>query len=234
MGIKLRERIRISIILILGMMALSLLTWGIGKIYLELVGQSSRVKVEGAHNILKEVNPLKETVLVLPEAKFWTCQAGVFQNESNAQASKEQLQGLDFSAEVISSNPWVVGIGLGHTANELKGLRGSLAEKGILTVPKLMVLPQRSFRVAGNGSQLTVELLTNVNTILQEGLTAEALAKEKQVWDTQAGDNPPKDLEELHQLYNQVREKTASEEQNTLGLSLYFESQRVINKFLRK
>jgi len=148
---KVMEQIRVVVVLILGMMALGLLTWGIGKIYIELVGQS-----RGAH-------PDNNTVLVLPEVTFWTCQVGVFQNESNAQMSKEQVKMLGIKAEVISSNPWVVGIGLGHSASELKGLRTFLAEKGISTVPKQITLPERSFRVAGNGAQLTVELLTNVN-----------------------------------------------------------------------
>ena len=228
------ERIRIVIVLILGMMSLGLLTWGIGKVYLELVGQSSRVKAEETQKSQKVSNTLDGTVLVLPEATFWTCQVGVFQSESNAQMSREKLQVLAFNAEVLNTNPWTVGVGLGHTANELKGMRQSLAEKGIPTIPKQIVLPERTFRVAGNGSQLTMELLTNVNTILQKGLTAEALTKEKQVWDALADDHPPKELEALHQLYSQVRAKNNSEEQSALGLSLYFESQRVINKFSGK
>lgn len=228
------ERIRIVIVLILGMMALGLLTWGIGKVYLELVGQSSRAKTVGIQKSQKVSNTRDGTVLVLPEATFWTCQVGVFQSESNAQLSREKLQALAFNAEVISANPWTVGIGLGHSANELKGMRQSLSEKGIPTVPKQIVLSERTFRVAGNGAQLTVELLKNVNTILQKGLIAEALAKENQVWDTLAGDHPPKELEALHQLYSGVRAKTNFEEQSALGLSLYFESQRVINKYSGK
>ena len=63
---------------------------------------------------------------------------------------------------------------------------------------------------------------------------SKALAKEKQVWDTLAGDHPPKELEGLHQLYSRIRAKPNIEEQSVLGLSLYFESQRVINKFSGK
>ncbi|MDR3599990.1 MAG: SPOR domain-containing protein [Desulfosporosinus sp.] len=226
------ERIRIVIVLILGMMALSLLTWGIGKVYLELVGQSSHMKAEGTQK--KVSNTLDSAVLVLPEATFWTCQVGIFQSESNAQLYREKLQARSLNAEVIGAKPWTLGIGLGHSANELKEMRQSLAEKGVSTIPKQMVLPAQTFRVAGNCSQLTVELLTNVNTILQKGLTAEALANEKQAWDSLAGDHPPKELEALHELYSQVREKTNLEEQNALGLSLYFEAQRVINKFSGK
>ena len=228
------ERIRIVIVLILGMMSLGLLTWGIGKVYLELVGQSSRVKAEGTQKSPKTPDALDGIVLVLPEATFWTCQVGVFQSENNAKLTKEKLQVLAIDAEVLNTNPWMVGIGLAHTANELKGIRQSLAEKGIPTIPKQIVLPERTFRVAGNGSQLTMKLLTNVNTILRKGLTAEALVEENQVWDTLAGEHPPKELETLHQLYSQVRAKTNSEEQSALGLSLYFEFQRVINKFSGK
>jgi hypothetical protein len=228
------ERIRFVVILILGMMALGLLTWGIGKVYLELVGQSSHVKVEEAQKGQKVSDVHDSAVLVLPEARFWTCQVGVFQSESNAQLSKEKLQGSGFDAEVISVNPWTVAIGLGHSADELKGMRQSFNEKGILTVPKQIVLPERTFRVAGNGSQLTVGLLTNVNTILQKGLTAETLTEEQRVWEALAGDHPPKDMNVLHQLYSRVRAKTNFEEQSAMGLALYFEAQRVINKYSGK
>ena len=219
---KVLQKVRIVIVLVLGIMALGLLTWGIGKVYLELVGQSRNVKVEKAND------------LILPEAKFWTCQVGVFQTESNARLRKEQLKVLSIKAEVISKNPWTVGVGLGHSADDLKGLKQSLIEKGIPTVLKQMEFSERTFHVAGNGSQLTAELLMSVNSILQEGLTTSALAKEKQIWDSKAGDNPPKDLLGVHQVYTQLREKTGIEEQYILGLSLYSESERIINKFSGK
>lgn len=229
---KVMEQFRVVLILILGIMALALLTWGIGKIYLELVGQSSREHTVGVQ-ASQNHETRQDTVLVLPEVTFWTCQVGLFQNERNAQSLKEQLMVMGFRAEVISANPWVVGIGLGHSANELKGLRERLGEKGISTVPKQILLPERSFRVAGKGAQLTMELLTNVNAILREGLTAEALTKEEQLWTALASDHP-KDLEGLHQCYDQIRSKTTLEEQRAVGLSLFFESQRVISKFSGK
>lgn len=231
---RLTDRIRIVVILMFGIMAIGFLTWGVGRIYVELVGQSSRQTDKTVQSHSKDVSLQTGAVLILPEVKFWTCQVGVFQNEWNAQLRREQLRALNLFAEVIGTDPWTVGIGLGHSAEELKGLRQSLAEKDIATIPKQIVLPERSFRVAGNGSQLTVELLTNVNTILQQGLTAEALVKEKQSWNSLAGDYPPKELEGVHQLYNTVREKTTLEDQKALGLSIFFESQRVINKLSGK
>lgn len=226
---RLAERIRVVVILIMGIMAIGLLTWGVGKIYLELVGQSSREKANSVQQRSKDADPRTDTVLILPDVKFWTCQVGVFQSERNAQLRVEQLSILNLKAEVISANPWTVGLGLGHSADELKALRQSLADKQIPTVPKQVVLPVRSFRVAGNGAQLTMELLTNVNTILQEGLTPEALDKEKKSWNALAGDNPPKDLEGLHQFYSKVRAETSFDGQKALGLALFMESQRVIN-----
>ncbi|MFZ3131584.1 MAG: SPOR domain-containing protein [Desulfosporosinus sp.] len=232
--VRLSERIRVFVILIVGIMAIGLLTWGVGKIYLEIVGQASREKAEAVQYHSKDTNPLTDTILILPEVKFLTCQVGVFQSERNAQLRKEQLRVLNLNTEVISANPWIVGIGLGHSMDELKGLRQSLADKGISTVPKQVVLPERSFRVVGNGSQLTAELLTNVNTILQEGLTAEALVKEKQAWNALAGDYPPIELEGLHQFYCKVRDETTFEDQKALVLSLFFESQMVINRLSGK
>ena len=229
MNLKIMARIRVVIVLILGIMALGLLTWGIGKIYLELVGQSNRLQSQGAQTGLKDTNPDNNLVLVLPEVTFWTCQIGVFQTESNAQIRKEQLGILGFNAEVITANPWVVGIGLGHSASELKGLRVSLAEKGITTVPKQIALPERKFRVAGNGAQLTIELLTNANNIFKGEGIGEALDKENLVWNAMASNHPPQDLEVLHQYFNLVRAKRTSEEQKNVGLSLFYESQRIIN-----
>ena len=230
-GMKVFEKVRIVIVLILGIMALGLLTWGIGKAYLELVGQSRSVKAVDVRNFSSAA---KDTVLILPEAKFWTCQVGVFQSESNARLRKEQLKVLSIKAEVISQNPWTVSVGLGHSVDDLKSLKQTLLEKGVPTIPKQMMLSERTFRVAGKGSQLTVELLTNVNSMLQEGLTTQALAKESQLWDSQAGNNPPKDLEGLHLVYNQLRGENSLEGQYTLGLSLYSESQMIINKFSGK
>lgn len=232
---RLSERIRVTVVVIMGIMAIGLLTWGVGKIYLELVGQSSRTKTaEVALERNKDATLLTDTVLKLPTVIFWTCQVGIFQNEANAQLKKEQLAVLNLKAEVISTDPWTVGIGLGHSAEEIKELRQSLANKGIPTVPKQFVLPERSFRVAGNGTQLTTQILTNVNTILQEGWTVGALAKEKQAWDSLAGDYPPKQLEGLNNLYSKVNERTTLEEQKILSLSLFFESQRVINRLSGK
>lgn len=228
------DRFRVVLVLILGIIALALLTWGIGKIYLELIGQSSHEHTADVQTTADYEKTNQETILNLPKVNFWTCQAGVFQQEHNAQLIKDQLTVLGFEAEVISANPWIVGIGLGHSANELEGLRQVLEERGFSTIPKQIILPERTFRVSGNGGQLTAELLKNVNTILEKGFQEELLAREEQLWTAQAGEHPPKDLERLHQLYGDIRGKSTQEEQKAVGLSIFFESERVINKFSGK
>ena len=233
MDMKTMAKLRVVLILALGLMALALLTGGIGKIYLELLGQSSREHTVEKQALKNSQNTTPD-VLVLPEATFWTCQVGVFANEQNAHSIREQLMVIGYKAEVISANPWVVGIGLGHSVSELKDLREVLDEKGFFTIPKQILLPERSFRVVGKGAQLTIALLTNVNTILREGLTKDALAREEQLWKTQAGDHPPKDLVTIHQCFSQIRSKNAVEHQKSVALSLFFEYQRVINKFSGK
>ena len=223
------KRVRAVIALILGMAALGLLTWGIGKVYLELVASSNHEPSQPAQSSLEDSNPDQTIVLVLPEVRFWTCQVGVYNNESNALASREQLNLSDIPAEVINSNPWVVGIGLGHSANELSQLRTSLADKGIYTIPKQIELPKRTFRVVGNGAKPTVDLLITINNLLKNEQPAHPLAEETFGWNTQEGNHPPKDLEKLLRHYNVFRAKTMPEEQKTLGLSLFCEFQRVIN-----
>jgi hypothetical protein len=223
------ERFKIIIVVVLGITALGLLTWGIGRVYLDLVGQSIGEKVQGANNLGQGADSVNSTVLILPEAKFWTCQIGVFQSQSNAQLRKEQLNVLNINAEVINANPCLVCIGLSHSADDLKGLKQALMERGISTMVKQIVLPKQTFRVAGNGSQLTAELLTNTNVILRDGFTPQALGKEKEMWDTGATVYPLKNLEGLHRIFNQLRENSKPEEQYAEGLTLYFEYQRVIN-----
>jgi hypothetical protein len=222
------ERLRILVVVLLGMSALGLLTWGIGKVYLELVGHSGGAGLQ-AQTSNQKIDGFQNNVLILPKASFWTCQIGVYKNEENAQACLKQLKQLNYPVGVISSNPWIVGIGLGHTASDLSGLKQLLAEKGIHVLVKQVELPERTFRVAGNGSRLTAELLLNVNTLLQQGLSPQILNQEKQIWDDLAGDRSPSELEQLHQLYNVLREKNSIEEQRLWGLAIFFEAVRIIN-----
>lgn len=226
---RLSERIRIVIVLSVGLLAIALLTWGVGKIYLELIGRSGAQASLTGQGSYPDAAQLTEPIMVLPEVAFWTCQIGVFQMEENAYGRKEQLKALNVEAEVFGSDPWTVGTGWAASADGLKELAEELAAQGVPTIPKQIVLPERSFRVAGNFSQLTRELLTNVNTILREGLTAEALADERQVWSTWAGDHPPKELEALHEIFERMREQTAAGREKDFVFSLFFESQRVIN-----
>ncbi|AET70609.1 hypothetical protein Desor_5225 [Desulfosporosinus orientis DSM 765] len=226
---KIIDQFRVLVVLILGLVALALLTWGIGKIYLELIGQPSQEKTVGQDKEKTNSN----IILTLPKTSFWICQAGLFQNEENAQLTKGHMNVLGYKAEVISANPWIVGVGLGHSAEEIKELRELLAAQGISTIPKQIQLPQRSFRVGGNGAELTAAMLTNVNTILGRGITKEVLNQEEQLWAALAGEHPPKDLVGLHEAYNQIRSQTDAQQKN-IGLSLFFHFQRIINAYSGK
>lgn len=227
------DQLRVVLVLILGIMALALLTWGIGRIYLELLGQSSHeYSLKAQSQSIEKTS--QDTILTLPKVGFWTCQVGLFQNEHNAQLLRDQLMVMGYKAEIVNVKPWMVGIGLGHSAEELKGLRLLLEEKGFPSIPKQIVLAERSFRVAGNGGQLTAELLKNANTILGTGFSKEVLTREEQLWLAQAGEHPPLDLERLHEFYNQLRAKKTLEEQKIIGFSLFFESERIINRFSGK
>ena len=228
------ERIRFILILVSGLMALSLLTWGIGRSYLDIMGRSDTAKNENAGELAQKAGSSSSTLLVLPEAKFWTCQVGVFQNESNAEQRQEQLKVLNIKAEIIGSNPWLVCLGLGHTADDLQGLKQVLLERGVGALTKQIQLSQRTFRVTGNGSQLTAELLLNTNAILRSGITTQVLEKEKELWVAKAGLNTFKDLEVLHGIFEQLREKTRSDEQIALGLELFLQYQTIINKLSGK
>ncbi|WP_088188360.1 sporulation protein [Desulfosporosinus sp. FKA] len=226
------QRLRILTLVLLGMMALGLLTWGIGKAYLELVDHSAKVRIPQITSDGQAKN--QADTLVLPKATFWTCQIGVFQSEENAQSCLKQLQELANDGGIISRDPWIVAIGLGHTAKELSGVKEALAAKGIPAVIKQVELQERSFRVMGNGSRLTIELLANVNALLQEGISSQRLAQEQQIWNSLAGEHSPSQLVQLHNLYNLLRAKNDPQDQQLLGLSLYFAATRIINAFSGK
>lgn len=230
---KIVDQFRVLVVLILGLVALALLTWGIGRIYLELIGQPGQKHVAEAQSFQDHQKSSANLILKLPKTSFWICQAGIFQNEENAQLIKGQLQVAGYTAEIIGANPWTVGVGLGHSAADVAELRERLAAQGIQTIPKQIQLPERSFRVGGNGAELTAAMLTNVNTILDKGFTEEVLNQEEQLWAALAGDHPPKDLAALHENYGRIRSQNLTGQKN-MGLSLFFEFQRIINTYSGK
>lgn len=231
---KIVDRFRVLVILILGLAALALLTWGIGRIYLELIGQPGQKHAAEAQSLQDHPKNGANFILKLPKTSFWICQAGIFQNEENARLIKEQLQAKGYRAEIISANPWTVGVGLGNSAADVAELREGLAAQGIQTIPKQIQLPERSFRVGGNGAELTAAMLTNVSTILDKGFTKEVLNQEEQLWAALAGDHPPKDLADLHESYGRIRGENTLAGQKNMGLSLFFQFQRIINTYSGK
>lgn len=162
-----RPLYRLSVLLMLAGAAvgLLLLTWNLGRTYVGLVVQQD-VPASAA---------VSETVLVLPELQFWTCQTGVFTYRENAEQQVEILRSQGWEAQIFAENPYAVGVGVRSSKEETEDIRQGLSASGITTVPKQVLIAESSFRVVGNGVEQTVQILQEVNKYIASGLDPDVL-----------------------------------------------------------
>ncbi|MEL1133916.1 SPOR domain-containing protein [Desulfitobacterium sp. THU1] len=152
------------IIKFFGVFAIILFVWTtyyFGYTYVKLVTQP-----KDTHSTSPSTSERERFLLTLDKIEFWTCQMGVFNSEKNANKEKERLQQLGWDAQVISKDPFVVAIGFAYAKDELLGIQELLKEGGMVTVPKLMINPERAFQIRGTGAKKTAEILKGVNTYL--------------------------------------------------------------------
>lgn len=146
---------------VIGLAIIVWMTWFFGYTYVKLVTQPKSPtppsKISADQN---------EFLLTLDPIGFWTCQAGVFNSEENARKEKERLQQLGWDAQIISKNPFIVGIGLGYSKEEVLPIQELLKEGGVVSVPKSVSSPERAFRIRGAGAVQTAEVLEGVNAFL--------------------------------------------------------------------
>lgn len=109
----------------------------------------------------------EQSQLNLSGLEFWTCQIGVFRSEENAQEEKDRLDQLGWEAQVISADPWVLGIGFDHSQEGLQVIREQLKEGGIVSVPKKFQIAERAYLIRGNGAEQTARALQAVQTYLR-------------------------------------------------------------------
>ncbi len=159
---KVRRAPRLATLFLGGLLliVLGLAVWEMGVLYVKLVARSTPVSAQTRS---------EAGILSLPEISFWTCQTGVFQQEENARRQVQALTRQGWKAEVVSANPWSVGIGFSLKPEELQSLRRELSRLGTETVMKQVMVPERSFRISGKGAQETAVVLTGVNALLRSG-----------------------------------------------------------------
>lgn len=146
-------------LLILGIMVW--MTWFFGYTYVRLVTEP-RNSTKPAPSSQDQ----SETHINLAGMEFWTCQVGVFKSEENAKQERSRLEQLGWEAQIITKDPWIVGIGFAHSQQEVSNVREQLKEGGIVSVPKSIQIPEQAYRIRGTGVEQTAKILETVHLFL--------------------------------------------------------------------
>lgn len=146
---------------LIGLAIIVWMTWFFGYTYVKLVTQPKSPTPTPQSPVDQN-----EFLLTLDPIGFWTCQIGVFNSEENALKEKERLKQLGWDAQIISSNPFIVAVGLGYSKEEVLPIQELLKEGGVVSVPKSVSSPERAFRIRGVGAIQTAEILEGVNVFL--------------------------------------------------------------------
>ncbi|AFM02004.1 hypothetical protein Desde_3731 [Desulfitobacterium dehalogenans ATCC 51507] len=142
------------------------MTWFFGYTYVKLVTQPRGPDIPSPSPVDQN-----EFFLTLDTIEFWTCQTGVFNSESNALREKEELQQLGWDAQIISRDPFIVGVGFAYSKEEVLPIQELLKEGGVVSIPKSVTSPERAFRIRGTGAIQTAKVLEGVNTFLKTPYT---------------------------------------------------------------
>jgi hypothetical protein len=137
------------------------MTWFFGYTYVRMATQPKNLTKP-----IPSTQELSESRIDLSELEFWTCQIGVFNSEENAKQEKDHLEQLGWEAQIITKNPWIVGVGFAQSQQELSIVREHLKEGGIVSVPKNIKLSEHSYRIKGTGAEQTAQILEAVHLFL--------------------------------------------------------------------
>lgn len=145
---------------LIGLVVVVWIIWFFGYTYVKLVTQPKNPAPSSSNQTQSEL------LLTLDSIDFWTCQIGVFNSEGNALKERERLQQLGWDAQIVSKDPFIVGVGLAYSKEEVLPIQELLKEGGVVSIPKVIRSPERAFRVSGNGGIQTAKILEGVNTFL--------------------------------------------------------------------
>lgn len=149
----------------IGLLILSILvwmTWFFGYTYVRLVTEPKNLMTKPAPSAQEQ----SEARMNLSVMEFWTCQIGVFKSEENAKREKSRLEQLGWEAQIITKDPWIVGIGFAHSQQEVSNVREQLKKGGIVSVPKSISIPEHAYRIRGTGAEQTAQILETVHLFL--------------------------------------------------------------------
>ena len=147
-------------IVLFGLVVIVWITWFFGYTYVKLVTQPKNPAPSSSNRTQSEL------LLTLNPIGFWTCQIGMFNSEGNALKERERLQRLGWDAQIVARDPFIVGVGLAYSKEEVLPIQELLKEGGVVSIPKIINSPQRVFRISGNGGIQTAKILEGVNAFL--------------------------------------------------------------------
>ena len=152
---------------LLGLSILVWMTWFFGYTYVRMATQPKNLTKPAP-----STQEQSESRIDLSSLEFWTCQIGVFKSEENADQEKGRLEQLGWEAQIITKDPWVVGIGFAHSQQELSIVREQLKEGGVVSVPKNIKISEHSYRIRGTGAKQTAQILEAVHLFLKAPLSS--------------------------------------------------------------
>lgn len=218
---KLRQVLITVSVVIIGISAIGWFVWKTGQIFLNLV------KVSPA-----EEPAVESELLVLPELHFWICQAGVFQDKSNAESLAEHIQTRGWKAQIINEKTYKVAVGLFDTKEKAELQKDVLAQEGLEVWIRDEFFPALHYRVKGTNTSAVSAALKTVNSLLR------GIPKEE-AKDLLAGDLNcifPDALDSLNlALFEVLNKDYQRDEQGTYYqdlLALYVEYRAITTKFL--
>lgn len=148
---------------VIGLIGLVIIVWMtcfFGYTYVKLVTQPKNLAPSSPDQAQGEL------LLTLNPIEFWTCQTGVFNSEGNAHKERAQLEQLGWDAQIVSRDPFIVGVGLAYSKEEALPIQELLKEGGVVSVPKMISSPERAFRIRGTGAIQTAKILEEINNFL--------------------------------------------------------------------
>lgn len=196
-----------ALVVIIGISTIGWFTWNLGGTFVSLV--SANVPAE------EESSEQEQTaILNLPEISFWTCQAGVFQEQENALHILDSLRSKGWKAGIISEKPYTLAIGVFTTKEEALTQSQVLTEQGIENWVRKESFPALRYKVSGSNVEKITALLSAANSLLNEKEREAVLAEIRGKGDFLFEGGCPEELKELNTFLSGV----ANDSQDLLDL----------------
>lgn len=196
------------IVVIIGISAIGWFIWNTGHIFVSLVTEET---VLTNQTDTGSGNEETEEILTLPPIKFWTCQAGVFNDKNNALKIRDELRTKGWKAELLTDSSNMVVVGYFPFKEDAKEFSTVLQEQGVNNFIKEMDFPALKFKVRGKSSNVIVQILDLSNRILRGENLADLAMLERAV--NTAATGSPLSFAELNNCLQEIVNKSSKQEE---------------------